>query len=69
MYVLHIEHINVVRLQLVQRIFDRDVEGLATIATVVAVDNTVMTFVAAETGGIFGSEDHLIANARIFMHP
>lgn len=69
MYVLHIEHINVVRLQLVQGVLDRDVEGLATIASGVAMYNTIMTFVTTEIGGIFGSKDHLIANARMFMHP
>ena len=44
-------------------------EGLATIASGIALDDTIVPFVATETGGIFGSDDHLIANARMFMHP
>ena len=33
------------------------------------MDDIVVTFVAAEAGGVFGSKNHLVPNARVFMHP
>ena len=66
---VHIQDIDIVRLQLVQRVSDRDMERFAAVAGGIAMDDIVVTFVAAEASGVFGSDDHFVTDARVFMQP
>ena len=66
---MQIQHIYVVRLQLLERGFERDVQGLGRVAGIVdLLAGNVFAGGVGEAGREFGGEDNLIANVP-GLHP